>query len=474
MKTSTKVGFAALCSVPFVMVLSNSMLIPVLPAMQKAMDISLVQVGLIISAFSIPAGLVIPVGGYLSDKVGRKSVMVPALFIFGLGGLLAGLAPVFLPRPFMPILAGRVLQGVGAGGTYQVAMSMTGDIFQSEERSKALGLLEASNGFGKLISPLIGAATGLVTWFAPFFVYPLLSWLSAGSVWWKSEEPKNIRKKSLDRKDYVKNLKRIAKQKGVSLGANFLAGFVILFALFGLLSYYSDSLEKTFNIVGFVKGLVIAIPVAILAITSYLTGTVAQKSLARVVKPAATSGLLLIAAGLASLLFFDGLVPLSAGIAGVGFGGGILLPSINTMITSAAEWQERGLITAFYGSVRFFGAALGPPAFGLLVDLGKAPMFLGTMSLALVSAVLLFMFVDADKLLPEQLTSGKGKRQEESKVRWDARVARDMAVGESGRPGKLPAAAAKAGEQGGVGTGGRGLLVDAVRLWHNMKTRMRG
>ncbi|NLY49997.1 MAG: MFS transporter [Firmicutes bacterium] len=168
MKGRLLTSFASLCSVPFVLVLSNSLLIPVLPQFQRAMNISLFQAGLIVTAFSITAGVVIPFAGYLSDQVGRKKVMIPALFVFGLGGVLAGLAAWFLPRPYPWILAGRVLQGIGGGGTYQLAMALAGDLFTDQERSKALGFLEGANGLGKVVAPLLGAVSALLVWFAPF------------------------------------------------------------------------------------------------------------------------------------------------------------------------------------------------------------------------------------------------------------------------------------------------------------------
>ena len=89
MDAQIKPTIGVLATVPFIMVLGNSMLIPVLPAIQRALDVSLLQVGLLITAFSIPAGLTIPFAGMLSDHVGRKLVMVPALIIYGTGGLLA-------------------------------------------------------------------------------------------------------------------------------------------------------------------------------------------------------------------------------------------------------------------------------------------------------------------------------------------------------------------------------------------------
>src|SRR5690606_30271034 len=102
-------ALAALCSVPCVMVLGNSMLIPVLPAMGHALDVIPVQVGLLITAFSVPAGLLIPLAGALADRYGRKIIMVPALMLYGLGGLLAGTAALWLAKPVPYLLGARIL-----------------------------------------------------------------------------------------------------------------------------------------------------------------------------------------------------------------------------------------------------------------------------------------------------------------------------------------------------------------------------
>ena len=87
MKKHTKFQVFLLCLVPFIMVLGNSMLIPVLPKIKKAVDINQFRVGLMVTAFSIPAGIVIPLAGILSDQIGRKKVMAPALIIYGSGGI---------------------------------------------------------------------------------------------------------------------------------------------------------------------------------------------------------------------------------------------------------------------------------------------------------------------------------------------------------------------------------------------------
>lgn len=407
MKPRTLLTFAALCTVPFVLVLSNSMLIPVLPKMQRAMDISLFQAGLIITSFSIPAGLIIPLSGYLSDQYGRKAIMLPSLLIFGLGGVLAGLAALFLKKPFLYILLARVFQGIGGGGTYQLAMALTGDIFQTEERSKALGILEASNGLGKVAAPLLGAASALIVWYAPFFIYGILAFSSALLVWLVCQEPRK-KKKGEQFRIYLEHLGQVFAQKGGGLSVCFLAGMLTIFLFFGVLSYFSDILAAEYKIKGFTAGLYIAGPVLAMATTSYLVGTLLQSKLANLLKPAVITGLILQMVSLVLLAFLgkQQFLLLTAIII-LGVGSGILLPALNMLITSASL-KERGLVTALYGTVRFFGAALGPPAVGLGLGLGPLVMFVAAASGAGLIIALTIFLLDQERLLPKDILKKDG------------------------------------------------------------------
>ncbi len=97
----------------------------------------------------------------------------------------------FLKKPYPVIIAARVVQGIGAAGTAPIAIALTGgDIFQSKERSKAQGLLEASNGLGKVLSPVLGAGSGLLSWWAPFALYAAIAIPAAVAVWVLIPEPK--------------------------------------------------------------------------------------------------------------------------------------------------------------------------------------------------------------------------------------------------------------------------------------------
>lgn len=391
-----------LVAVPFIMVLGNSMLIPVLPAIRKELDLTLLQVGLLITAFSVPAGIIIPLAGLFSDHWGRKTIMVPALIVYGTGGLLAGLAALLIEDSYPFLLISRIIQGIGAGGTYQLAMALAGDLIQGKERAQVLGLLEAGNGVGKVVSPLAGAAAALVAWYMPFFVYGVLALPVALIVYLIAKEPTEKRKADSSR-EYIKNLKEIFIGKGTNLAVAFLAGMSVLFALFGLLSLLSDLLEKKYHYKIFQRGLIIALPVLIMSVSAYILGIILKKAPVKTLKWSVMAGIFLTAAGIFLFPVISGVhLQVTAAVL-LGLGTGIVLPALNTLITSAAPSSGRGIVTCLYGTVRFFGVAIGPPVFGLTAHISQTLLLWSISGFFLVILVLTGFLIHPKKILPRQM-----------------------------------------------------------------------
>lgn len=390
---------ASLCTVPFIMVLGNSMLIPVLPKIREVLHVSQLQVGLLITAFSVPAGLVIAFVGVLSDRIGRRNVMAPSLLLYGAAGALAGLAAVALRRPYYPIFGARILQGIGAAGTAPVAMALVGDLFQSKQRTTALGYVEAANGLGKVLSPVLGAGAALVSWYFPFFVYAVLAVPAALAVWFLCPKPpQNQKPPSL--RQYLTDLGQTFRQKPGSLISCYLAGGVILFTLFGMLFYFSDRLETVYHYKGLLKGILLAIPVAAMTVTSLTIGTLLQKR-DKLLKGSTALGLSLVTASLVLLELVQA-KPLwtAAFVTTLGLGNGFALPALNTMVTSAAAGQTRGLVTSLYGAVRFIGVALGPPLIGWLMKWGPRAVYWPVAGLAGLSLLVLLLLLNDRQVRP--------------------------------------------------------------------------
>lgn len=409
-KKTGALTLAALSTVPLIMVLGNSMLIPILPKMKSVLDITQFQTSLVITLFSIPAGLTIPFAGFLADTYGRKKVVIPALIVYGIGGIVAGLAAVFAQKAYMLLLTGRVIQGIGAAGTAPIAMALAGDLYKGEERSKALGTIEAANGMGKVISPIFGSLIAIIAWYATFFVFPILCIPAAAAVYFLVKEPtKSSKKESL--KEYIQGLKAIFKARAGLLLSAFFAGAVILYLLFGMLFYLSDFLEKKIGVDGVKKGLLLAIPVLAMASTSLITGRMIKKK-KTLMKLLVVVGSFIVAGSFVALSFFENIYFYFACVILMGIGSGLTLPCLNTMITSTVTMARRGAITALYGGVRFIGVALGPPIFGALANYGKPILFLSHGALAGLAGVLAWVFIKPQQIKPVKPAKGvKGETE---------------------------------------------------------------
>src|SRR5690625_1685761 len=128
----------SLASVPLIMTLGNSMLIPILPLMESKLDISKLQSSYIITVYSVVAIFFIPIAGYLSDRFARKKVLVPALILTGIGGLIAGMAAWKMDDPYALVLVGRALQGIGASGAMPIVLPLVGDMFHRDAEASAI------------------------------------------------------------------------------------------------------------------------------------------------------------------------------------------------------------------------------------------------------------------------------------------------------------------------------------------------
>ncbi|VEF48163.1 major facilitator superfamily protein [Bacillus freudenreichii] len=388
----------AIASIPLILVLGNSMLIPILPKMKSEFDVSQFKISLIITVFSMAAAIAIPVLGYLSDRFSRKSIIIPALILYGGGGILAGAASAWFSSPYIWVLAGRILQGIGAAGTAPIAMALTGDLFKGGEQSKVLGLVEASNGFGKVISPIIGSLLALIIWYAVFFAFPIFCIISILlTIFFVKEKKKEEEPPSVG--NYLKGLGSVFKTEGRWLFVAYFTGAACLFTLFGILFYISDILEKDHNIDGILKGGILAIPLLFMTLTSYFTGSKIGKNM-KLMKKLIVIGLLLMTASFSTLIFFKGLIPFFSILVFSSIGTGLVLPCINSFITGSVSAERRGFVTSLYGSVRFLGVAVGPPVFSALMDWSRSGMFLTTAGITFLAMLLCLFFIRVKKKEP--------------------------------------------------------------------------
>ncbi|ASK62971.1 MFS transporter [Virgibacillus phasianinus] len=382
-------AIVSMASIPLIMTLGNSMLIPVLPIMEKELDISKLQSSYIISVYSVVAIFLIPIAGFLSDRFGRKNVIIPSLIIAGIGAILAGFASWKMNDPFVYILIGRILQGIGASGTAPIVLPLVGDMFQKDKDiSSTLGIIETSNTFGKVLSPILGAVLAGIIWFLPFFSIPLFCLISVLLIIFLVKKPEDD-EKGPSFSEFKQHTKEVFHEHKRWLLAIFVIGAILMFILFGILFYLSSVLEEVYHFKGVKKGLYLAVPLAALCLSSFIAGKIIKDNLV-LMKWITFVGILVAGGAVVAVRFSDQFIYLLIVFLVCGVGIGAVLPCMDALITESIKKNVRGTVTSIYSSARFVGVAGGPPAIALLMKQDLTWLVSLLSLLALIAAFLAF------------------------------------------------------------------------------------
>ena len=386
-------GLITLASIPLVMTLGNSMLIPVLPVFEEKIGISSFQSSLIITSYSVSATFLIPIAGYLSDRYGRKIVILPSLLLTLIGGVIAAYASWKIENPFAWIVVGRILQGVGASGATPIILPLVGDLYKDddEKASENLGVVETSNTFGKVLSPIVGAFFATILWYLPFISIAVFSLISFILVVFFIKVPRDIAKPPAFR-TFLAKTKKIFSIEGPWLYTIFGIGAYVMLVLFGVLFFLSDIFEKEYGIEGVRKGVLLAVPLIVLCITAFTIGKWIKGSLT-VMKTVMILSMIILSVSVSFVGSSDSAEILLLVISITGLAIGALLPTLDAMITENIQKDARGTITSIYSAARFIGVAAGPPLMSLLMKnfLAVSYIVAGGIGVLLLGSIVLFI-----------------------------------------------------------------------------------
>jgi DHA1 family tetracycline resistance protein-like MFS transporter len=145
---------------------------PILPQYAEQFGVTATVIGLLMSSFSLAQLICAPVLGRLSDRIGRKPVILISLFGTALGSFLTGAAgSVWL------LFAGRLLDGA-SGASVSVAQAAVADVATPAQRARLMGLLGAAFGVGFVAGPALGALAALGGARVPFYVASAIAFVN--------------------------------------------------------------------------------------------------------------------------------------------------------------------------------------------------------------------------------------------------------------------------------------------------------
>ncbi len=384
-------------------VIGLGIIIPVMPALIEQLihgDISAASkwAGWLTFAYAIMQFLFSPVLGNLSDKYGRRPVLLFSMFGFGLDYILLALAPTI-----WWLFVGRIIAGI-TGASFTTASAYIADVSTPEKRAQNFGMIGAAFGLGFIIGPVLGGVLGQYGPRIPFWAaagLSLLNWLYGYFILPESLSAENRRPFSWKRANPLGSLKHLRKYPAISgLIVSLILVYIAAHALQSTWSFFTMELfQWTEKLVGYSLGF-IGLLIAIV-----------QGGLIRVINPKLGNersvyiglglyalGMLLFAFSNHEWMLYAFMIPYALG--------GIAGPALQGIISGQVPPNEQGELQGGLTSLMSATSIVGPPLmtnlFAYFTSKGSpvyfpgAPFLLGAI-LMLASSILAYYALHPNK-----------------------------------------------------------------------------
>ncbi|MFN8504180.1 MFS transporter [Kouleothrix sp.] len=375
-------------------IIGLTIIIPVAPFIVQRFSSDAFMVTALTGIYAAAQFLAAPAIGKISDRVGRRPVLLVCVFgsaigyfIFGVGGAL------------WVLLLARVIDGI-SGGNMSTAGAYIADISTPEERPANFGLIGMAFGLGFIVGPALGGALSQISIDAPAFAAGVLALASVALIYaWLPESLPPARRQAAPMRAADFNplgaIAEIARKPGVA--TLLLATCVFAFAFDGMNSALSVYLASQFaaqpwqiGALFVVSGLVTAVMQA--ALVPRVVARMGERRMAVVSQIGLSLGALVIA--LAPALWW--LYPNVVLISGVG---GFVWATTGSLLAGKVRQHEQGQLAGVSTALQSLMTACGPLAAGLIYDsvAPSAPFWLSAALFLLAGALLLRVRVPATR-----------------------------------------------------------------------------
>jgi len=384
----------------FIDLLGIGIVLPLLPFYVKLIEASspawmaanhALIVGALTASFALFQFLFAPILGGLSDRYGRRPVLLISLVGAGFSYLLFGLADSFAPLGAGAVLGAlfvsRIVAGI-TGGSISTAQAYIADITPPHERARGLGMLGAAFGLGFMLGPAIGGLLSSVSLSAPAFAAAALVFGNVIFGYFNLPESLPAAQRS-ERMPNLNPFTRLGAVIGRQAIRPLLIGVLLLnFAFAGLQSNFAVFADTRFGY----GPTQIAFVFAFIGLMAVLMQGFLIRKLVPLFGEArlAVTGMILMAVGFALVAVVPAAWMLFPALGILSIGSGMATPSLTSLISRSVSPKEQGSVLGGSQALTSLTMVFGPLVAGLSFDLigPAAPYFTGTVLIAGAAAVL--------------------------------------------------------------------------------------
>lgn len=352
--------------------------------------------GILIAAYPMAQFFGAPVLGALSDKEGRKKILIYSIIGSVIGYLIFALGIIY--NSISMLFIGRIIDGI-SGGNISIIYSSLADISDEKSKAKNFGLVGAAFGVGFIIGPFFGgelANHNLVSWFnysTPFFFAALLSFINLILVITRFKE--TLKEKKNTEVNVFTGFKNISKAMSKKeFRSIFLIAFLVTFGFTMFSQFFQVFLIEKFNYSQFNIGRLLAY----FGIWSALIQGGLVRRIAKKTKPekVLSISLLLMSVSFMLLIIPDKSWYLYITMALVAITQGMTSPNVTAMVSNLADSSVQGEVLGINQSVQALAQAIPPIIGGLTVSFNlNTPIILA--SIVVFIAWLSFLIVFGKK-----------------------------------------------------------------------------
>lgn len=376
-----RASLAVVYATVFLDLVGFGIIIPVLPFLARSLGASGFWIGVLLTAYSAAQFLGAPWLGRLSDRHGRRPVLLLTLLGSVLSYLLMGFA-----TSLAVLICARGLAGL-FGGSIAAAQAYIADVTAPEERSKFMGILGAAIGMGFVVGPAIGSVSASYGASVPAFIASGLCGANLLFAVFRLKETRSLAARNsgkpatLSLADLRRALHRPTLGRVLSASFFLMLSLVAMESTFALLGADKFALDATglgyvFTFVGIVMAIV----------QGGLVGRISKKHGER--KPALL-GALILGLALMGLPYMNALATAVLLMGAVALGWGLANPTVSTIISRTAAADEQGGVLGLNQSAGALARALGPMIAGTLYDQAPYWPYIWGGCTALLAAALL-------------------------------------------------------------------------------------